>query len=85
MAKGNISFGPGSTPPRGKLGKPGASSVRQPKAKGISPSSPAWGILHSGGSSPEKLRNKANSTFGIGRNPGNGQGRLSSKAKRQVQ
>lgn len=71
--------------PRGGLRGKAPSSVRQSKAAGITPGKPAYGILHGGNNSPEKLRSKAAKLFGTrGRNVPTGQARLESKARRQV-
>ena len=63
-----------------------ASGVKLAKAQGITPGKTAYGILHGGNNSVQKLRAKTSRMFGNGsRNTPNGQARLSSKAKRQVQ
>lgn len=79
-------FGPGKGTGRSKLRGKAPSSTRQPKAQGITPGKTAYGILFGGNNSAQKLRAKASRVFGTsGRNVPNGQARLSSKAKRQVQ
>lgn len=81
--KRKVPAGPKAQP--GGKGRGAASSRRQPKAQGIDPSKPAYGLLHGGNNSAEKLRSKANSMFGTGgRNTPTGQRQLTKKAKRQA-
>jgi hypothetical protein len=81
--KRKVPAGPKTQP--GKPSGKAASSRRQPKAQGIDPSKPAYGLLHGGNNSVEKLRSKANSMFGTGgRNTPTGQGNLTKKASRQT-
>lgn len=70
-----VPAGPKAQPkkPSGKS----ASSTKQPKAKGIDPGNPQWGIQ-------DTSRKHKSAVTGGGRNTPSGQARLSSKAKRQV-
>lgn len=71
--------------PQGQVGRVGhaKSSMRKPKAKGIDPSNPQYGITGAS-KSVEQLASRANSLFGTSKATPTGQGRLESKAKRQV-
>ena len=71
--------------PKGTLGGKAPSSTRQPRAVGIKPGKPAYGVRQDRGTTTERLRAKASRLFGTRRSTPNGQVRLSGKAKRQVQ
>jgi hypothetical protein len=79
-----VPAGPKQVPTKGK--RFARSSTKQPKAQGIKAGQQAaYGILHGGNQSTEKLMAKAGRMFGNGsRNTPTGQSRLESKVKRQV-
>lgn len=70
-------FTSGAGVPRGKLGKPSASSRKKAKPTGIDPGNPHYGIKNTS-------KKHSSAVTGGSRNTPNGQSRLSSKAKRQV-
>lgn len=80
--KRKVPAGPKAQP--GKVGH-AASSRKQPKAKGIEPGQAKWGITQTGPGPLSKKANRASAMFGnASRNTPTGQGRLESKAHRQV-
>lgn len=70
----------------GQIGKGGkaASSMKKPKARGISPSGQSYGILNTSKGNVESLAARANGLFGISRKTPTGQDKLTSKVKRQA-
>lgn len=65
--------------PPGSLRGKAKSSTKQPKAQGITPGKPAYGI------NVTNSRKHKSAVTGASRNTPSGQGLLSGKAKRQVQ
>lgn len=58
------------------------SSIKKPKARGISPSGAAYGILNTSRGDQDSNGSKANKLFGISRTPKKAQTLLTSKVKR---